>query len=57
MSCDVFADVRLDQPQQGSVPAKPHRDWPELPARRGAADATQPLRHELHGIANIITAS
>lgn len=43
------ADVRLDQPQQGVVPAEPHGDRPRLPARRGAADSTQPLRHELHG--------
>jgi len=45
----VCADVRLDQPQQGAVPAEPHGDRPGVPARRGAADAAQPLRHELHG--------
>lgn len=47
--CCASADVRLDQPQQGGVPAESHGDRTELPTRRGAADSAQPLRHELHG--------
>lgn len=48
-ACCASADVRLDQPQQGGVPAESHGDRTELPTRRGAADSAQPLRHELHG--------
>lgn len=45
----MFSDVRLGQPQQGSVPAEPHRYRRGLPACCGAADTAQPLCHELHG--------